>query len=249
MGDVDDWVQRALANDAMVAELLVSLRLGQQQEKIERSLALAPLKWKVRQPRSKPVIQTNKQSSVPRASPTTPLSWSGATANSASGAADGFEESSGPHPKLAEASGSKVSLTSGITAKKRSRKRKSLAELQEEEALLLKERKKLTMELAAVRINLESQRATNERLKIMKLDFESQRALERVTVATPAEAVHCQTQEKVPSCDSISSLLQVDAGAGRFEAAQLPALNLSSKADRDDKFVLPDLNLPMEEGN
>ncbi|KAL2464878.1 Ribosomal L18 c domain-containing protein [Abeliophyllum distichum] len=47
----------------------------------------------------------------------------------------------------------------------------TLAELREEENLLLKERRELTMEVAALRVNLEKQRATSESLKRMKVQL------------------------------------------------------------------------------
>ncbi|KAL2525476.1 Non-specific serine/threonine protein kinase [Abeliophyllum distichum] len=47
----------------------------------------------------------------------------------------------------------------------------TLAELREEENLLLKERRELKMEVAALRVNLEKQRATSESLKRMKFHY------------------------------------------------------------------------------
>ncbi|KAK4375472.1 hypothetical protein RND71_006149 [Anisodus tanguticus] len=58
------------------------------------------------------------------------------------------------------------------TTSKRSRRKKTLADLKEEEILLIKERKHLKSELALLRTNLENQRDTNQNLKKMKLDLQ-----------------------------------------------------------------------------
>ncbi|KDO41827.1 hypothetical protein CISIN_1g0302882mg, partial [Citrus sinensis] len=61
-----------------------------------------------------------------------------------------------------------VVATGETTAAKRSRKKKTLAELKEEEGLLLKERRNLKNKLATLRLSFEQQRAENESLKRMK---------------------------------------------------------------------------------
>ncbi|CAK9169744.1 unnamed protein product [Ilex paraguariensis] len=202
-----EWVKAAMTDDSMVVELLVTLNQATPPPK-----TALPLEWTVRQPRSK----TMTVKSTTRASPTTPLSWSGATsfsggAGSGSGSGSGgaidggLEESSRPLPKRSVGSDttrSKVRVcalfllfffsgivsfidivitspvagditgTSERTTSKRSRKKKTLAELKEEEVLQLKEKRRLTRELACICSTLEKQRATNESLKRMKYDVQ-----------------------------------------------------------------------------
>ncbi|XP_010419388.1 PREDICTED: uncharacterized protein LOC104705098, partial [Camelina sativa] len=106
---------------------------------------------------------------------------SGATSLSGGGGTvEGLEESSAA-VKPSEAVRSKISQTSAITTIatttlfKRSRKKKTLAELKEEEIMLLKESNGLKNELASMRDLVEQQRERNKALKKMKA--ESQPAL------------------------------------------------------------------------
>jgi len=91
----DDWVNLAVADDSLVVNLLLRLR---------RTPPLPPpppslhLHWTVRQRRSRSARRhaaaaSHKKQDSTRASPTTPLSWSGATSASG-GNLDGYEESS-----------------------------------------------------------------------------------------------------------------------------------------------------------
>ena len=92
----EDWVKSAMADDSMVVELLIHLNDAPPPKRVSPSPPAPPLAWTVRQPRSKQTFYGKKQTE--RASPTTPLSWSGATSPSGGGAAvaDCFEESSRP---------------------------------------------------------------------------------------------------------------------------------------------------------
>ncbi|CAL0321982.1 unnamed protein product [Lupinus luteus] len=155
----DDWVKLAMADDSKVVDLLLNLHHPRPPP------PLLHLHWTLRQRRSK---------SVPRnkADPTTPLSWSGATSASG-GAVDGDEDSCHPTTKHAQTSRSKIANPNETTTTKKSRRKKTLAELKEEEGLLSKEQRSLKNELASLRVTAEKHRATNERLKRMKLEFES----------------------------------------------------------------------------
>lgn len=103
----EEWVKAAIMDDSLVAELLLGLNQGNPSPSPFPSKSKktgSPLEWTVRQRRSKPV-SVNAKKSAPRASPTTPLSWSGATSVScgggggSGGAVDGgCEESSGSPP-------------------------------------------------------------------------------------------------------------------------------------------------------
>ncbi|KAJ0785294.1 hypothetical protein HanOQP8_Chr02g0041491 [Helianthus annuus] len=76
----DNWVNSALTDTDLVVHLLVNLR---------SSPPSPPKTWTIRQPRSKPPPPPTK-SQPTRASPTTPLSYSGATTSVSAG----LEESS-----------------------------------------------------------------------------------------------------------------------------------------------------------
>lgn len=99
-GAEDEWVRVAMEDDIMVAELLVRMR-GAAPPPLKRPSL--PLEWSVRQRRSKPVFANTNQKKKPqsqRASPTTPLSWSGGTSvsgGSGGAGAGGSEESSRLH--------------------------------------------------------------------------------------------------------------------------------------------------------
>ncbi|VVA95877.1 unnamed protein product [Arabis nemorensis] len=85
----ENWIRVAMSDDSLVADALLRLRHAEPPPPPNKSdMSPLKLKWSVRQRRSKKGDQT-------RASPTTPLSWSGAT--SLSGGAttvEGLEESS-----------------------------------------------------------------------------------------------------------------------------------------------------------
>ncbi|XP_076898393.1 uncharacterized protein LOC143551938 [Bidens hawaiensis] len=72
MTQEDHWLTAAMADDDVVAELLLKLRLP----------TLPPQKWTLHQRRSRtqqPLAPTSNKSDTPRASPTTPLPWIGNT--------------------------------------------------------------------------------------------------------------------------------------------------------------------------
>lgn len=97
-----------MIDDLMVVELLVRLNQSQHPPP-PPSGEIKQLKWSVRQRRSRPA--TVKPAT--RASPTTPLSWSGG-ATSLSGGSGGRDESSHSPPKLFHHERSKVCSTKYI---------------------------------------------------------------------------------------------------------------------------------------
>lgn len=111
--DEDEWVENAMTNDSLVAHLLLRLKLPRRPPRVPDRPPLN-IDWMVRQRRSKSVPtqeeDCNNKTATERASPTTPLSWSGATCASG-GAPDGFEESSRP-AKTTNGSRSKVCCSS-----------------------------------------------------------------------------------------------------------------------------------------
>ncbi|GER48473.1 adaptive-response sensory-kinase SasA [Striga asiatica] len=175
---------------------------------------------------------------IHRGSPTTPLSWSGATSFS------GRSEDSGRQPtppKLSGTSRSKILVDSEKTNSKRSRKKKTLAELKNEEKLLLNERRDLKREMAILRLCMETQRATNENLKRIKVEL--QPCLDK------------QLESTFASEESTSGQLQMEATAHQVPAvvaSDIAQESLTSsaaclEAKMDAKFVLPDLNVPFDE--
>ncbi|KAJ4874356.1 Uncharacterized protein Rs2_39374 [Raphanus sativus] len=171
----ENWTRLAMSDDSLVADALLQLRHSRPPP------SPIKLKWSVRQRRS------SKKGDQTRASPTSPLTWSGAATSFSGGATtmDGLEESS-VVVKPSETFRSKVFQTSAITRTtlfKRSRKKKTLAELKDEEVMLLKESKGLKNELASMRDLVEQQRVRNNSLKKMKAESQSalscKRALEQ----------------------------------------------------------------------
>ncbi|KAK7410237.1 hypothetical protein VNO78_00864 [Psophocarpus tetragonolobus] len=171
----DDWVRAAMTNDDVVVQLLLHMK----HTVSPKSQLLLPPSWGHKQSRSRSRLAASASLSVSRCdhalstrySPTTPLSWSADTSPSAT--ADACEQSN----RLHNAARSKATATSGYTGNsastKRCRRKKTFAELKEEESSLLKERIYLKKEIATINANFEAQRAKNESLKRMKLDFGS----------------------------------------------------------------------------
>ncbi|XP_062163492.1 uncharacterized protein LOC133870396 [Alnus glutinosa] len=165
----DEWVRAAMTDDAVVVELLVRLKQSQASSSSSPKSwprALVPLRWGLRQPRSRPrcdAVLRRKEADSTRCSPTTPLSWSGGAPPSPT--TDGFEASSGP------ASRSKGTAANESTATKMSRRKRTFAELKEQENSLLMERLHLKKEIATLRATFKEQSAKNESLKRMKLDL------------------------------------------------------------------------------
>ncbi|ESW22787.1 hypothetical protein PHAVU_005G181100 [Phaseolus vulgaris] len=243
----DDWVNLAVADDSLVVNLL--LRLHHPPPPPLPPLSVH-LHWTVRQRRSRSVRRhaPHKKPESTRASPTTPLSWSGATSASG-GNLDGYEESSRP-TSLPQTSRSKVSNPSETATTRKSRRKKTLAELKDAEDLLLKERRSLKKELASLRLTVEQHRTTNESLKRVKLDFVSRQNSN--TSATASEvcgkAVNGPSQFATSECHPSSS---VSRNTAIHDVSPVYAANVSPKAqengNQESSFVLPDLNLPVDE--
>ncbi|KAK7261991.1 hypothetical protein RIF29_28318 [Crotalaria pallida] len=148
----------------------------------------------------------------------------------------------------------KVANPNGTSTAKKLRRKKTLAELKEEENLLLQERRSLTNELASLRATVEKHRATNESLKRMKLDLELRQNFETATTTfdVSGKAVldrpHFMEAQFIPS----SSL------SPKIVTPKVPdndslvcAANASSKpqenGNQEIPFALPDLNLPVDD--
>ncbi|CAL0324175.1 unnamed protein product [Lupinus luteus] len=209
----DDWVNLAMADDSKVVDLLLLLH---------QPPPPAPhlhLHWTVRQHRSR---------SSTRASPNTPLSWSGATSASG-GAVDGCEDSCHP-TKHAQSSRSKIANPSNTTTVKKSRRKKTLAELKEDEKLLLQERKSLK--------NLDLESRHNSKSATTTFDVS-----EKAFLDSKFLEAQCHPSSSVSGKKLTLKVLDDDA--------PVPASNASSKAqeirNQESIFVFPDLNLPVED--
>uniref|UniRef100_A0A6N2MD73 Uncharacterized protein n=1 Tax=Salix viminalis TaxID=40686 RepID=A0A6N2MD73_SALVM len=131
--------------------------------------------------------------------------------------------------------GAKVAVTRETPAIKRSRKKKKLVDLREEEILLLKEKRHLKNKLATFQASLEKERVRNERLKRMKFDLLSQHRPEVFTASVNAEIISIQPRDTKVACDSTYSIVPHNV-----------SFQLQEGEDRKSSFILPDLNLPVE---
>ncbi|XP_011073363.1 uncharacterized protein LOC105158337 [Sesamum indicum] len=250
MGGADEeWVKAAMTDDMMVVELLVRLHHAPRRQPPLKPVAAAlPLEWSVRQRRSKSVsVNNHPKKPAHRASPTTPLSWSGATSfsgGSAGAGGVGSEESSRPVPlKLSNTARSKVNADNDKTTSKRSKKKKTLVELKDEESWLLKERIDLKRRMAALRMNLERQRATNENLKRMKIDLQPH--LNRESTSAAEESTSGQPQQDLTTFVMPPAVSINDGSLQPSTSNAHPDENADAASDA--KFILPDLNIPFDE--
>ncbi|KAH9667281.1 hypothetical protein KPL70_020973 [Citrus sinensis] len=241
MTEEEEWVKTAMSDDSIVVEML--LRLHQAEPRPAPRLAprkkgAAPvlqLEWSVRQRRSRQKVR-RKKGDAARASPTTPLSWSGATSVSGGAADGGFEESSKPSKPIDNAR-SKVVATGETTAAKRSRKKKvrdelhgmawlsydTLAELKEEEGLLLKERRNLK-----------------------NLDVLSQQSMEIVRASGSQEAILNQHYQMKVLCDPSRVILSSHGACNDVKPLPPHGSSEVERGSNGSSFLLPDLNLPVD---
>lgn len=258
----NEWVAAAMADDAVVVELLVRL-------KQRPPMRLPPLEWGVRQPRSRPVFRCGttavasrkeKPDRTARGSPTTPLSWSGGVGvggGGGGGGADsptvtgdgGFEDTSPPVGRSKGVSGGSEA-TIGTTSR-RMKKKKTFAELKAEESLLLKETTNLRKEVESMRVTVEEQRAANQRLKKMKVDLDLQ-PTKQPSASCSAEMERAQTLSQKTRDSHLDSSCSAWPTQASLENFPLPDSTSSKEvqkiADARDKFVLPDLNvMPTED--
>ncbi|KAE8709037.1 Detected protein of unknown function [Hibiscus syriacus] len=245
----DEWINQALTDSTLAAKVLLSLfqplRSGN-----ATSQALQ-LEWRVRQRRSKQSLK--KKAEPTRASPNTPLSWSGGVSVSGSGSGDGYEESSRPPLKPVENSRSKVATTNEITPPKRSRRKKTLAELKEDISSHLKENKSLKNELEKLKLKFENirtenetlsrklkfkkARASNESSKRMKFDYHSHLHLNDATSEVP--------QQREVTCHA-SIAHNKDEPPTPNRCSEGRDMGIASR--NETSFELPDLNLPDDSG-
>ncbi|KAL9266842.1 hypothetical protein AKJ16_DCAP09447 [Drosera capensis] len=247
MSSPDDyWITSAMTDDRLVAELLLRL---QKSDGDASSLCLSsppPMRWGKRKPRSKAAAGTagveasasvsEKDVAVDptRWSPTTPLSWS-----------EGREESRFRFDSTFVVRSKGLGTNEATNAfNKTSRKKKTFAELIEEEVFLLKERSCLKRELATLHVTLNEQRSLNQNLKRIKMNSgaTSNGLVIKSTTTSP-----CLTEAPTPldgSCCAPKHIAQND----RPSPESFPRGGNARDQERD-VFLLPDLNMmPEEEG-
>ncbi|CAJ1955005.1 unnamed protein product [Sphenostylis stenocarpa] len=153
-------------------------------------------------------------------------------------------------PFLQRAILSLVANPSETVTTRKSRRKKTLSELKEEEDLLLKERRSLKKELASLRVTVEKHKTTNESLKRMKLDFVSRQNSSGAAAASEVcgKAVNDPSQFATSECHPSDS---VSRNTVIHDVSPVCAANASPKAqgngNQESTFVLPDLNLPVDE--
>ncbi|KAB2629261.1 hypothetical protein D8674_034056 [Pyrus ussuriensis x Pyrus communis] len=250
----EEWTRAAMTDDVLVVELLLRLKQAQAAGPSCPMLqSLLTLRWGVRMPRSKAASSgsrfdggvlhqrrsgKNGADSTTRCSPTTPLSWSGGT-GSPSATADGFEESSCPRSK----GNATYESTSTTTGTKRARRKKTYAELKEEESSLLKERTYLQKEIATLQTTFKEQIAKNDNFKRIKIDLNlhSTRNLS-ANFDGAGKSISSQPHERIASSSSTACYIPWD-----LPPRPHPQLDSCVEGNailaRDTSFLLPDLNM------
>ncbi|KAL6497099.1 hypothetical protein OROGR_029028 [Orobanche gracilis] len=236
----EEWVKSAMSDDAMVVELLVRLNhapLPPHPPPLLKRSALR-LEWSVRQRRSKSVsAYNNPEKTAHRGSPSTPLSCSGATSFFS---AVSEESSQAMLLQHSDTTRSKVNIDDEKTNSKRSRKKKTLAELRDEENSLLKERRDLKKEMATLRLYLERQRATNGNLKRIRIELQPHSDKKTKPASVPKESISSQLHPEVTASRSIPTVVPPVVQGNDITTPLRPPIS-------DAKFILPDLNMPFVE--
>ncbi|KAH9620617.1 hypothetical protein KSS87_017324 [Heliosperma pusillum] len=226
------WLRAAISDDTIVADIL--LRLKDASYPSPSPSSFLPPSWGLRQPRSKPSssssVQPDKNNTDTRRSPTTPLSWS--------------EDSSSLNfiPPLSDPVRSKVSAASDTptTSSKRPKRKKTFAELKEEESSLLKERIHLTKEMATLRMTLEEQRSINVSLKRIKLDMQTEAGIILEAKPNTEEEHNTRIYE---TCEAASSSVSSQIRKGDASEHLCAAPTQKGRSSQEPIFVLPDLNM------
>lgn len=240
----DEWVTSALTDDAVVVELLLRLKRA---GTVESANLLPLLRWGSRKPRSRLGVGVGgvggllkKETDSARASPMTPLCWSGGSGSGGSSCptADGFEDTSRQSTcSTSTGYGSKaVHATNEITSCKRSKKQKIFLDLKSEVNLQLKERLDLEKNITNVRATYEKRSAKNQSLKRMKLEYTDR--IKNIPVNRS-------------SLDESRKKRRLPFSSSRKLVKNEHSYRTTSETNRSEEkgfFFLPDLNMtPIEE--
>ncbi|CAH8335727.1 unnamed protein product [Eruca vesicaria subsp. sativa] len=231
----DEWVTAALTEDTVVVELLLRLKHA---VTVNRPL----LRWGSRKPRSRLGVgvggSLKKEKDSARASPMTPLCWSGGSGSgsgSGGSSADGFEDTSRQSTcSTSTGYGSKaLHVTNEITSYKRSKKQKVFVDLKYAENLQLKERLYLQKSIANVQATYEKRSAKNQSLKRMKLEYSDR--IKNI----PVNRSNLREKRRLPF--SSSRKLMKNEHSYRTTSE-------TQRSEEKGFFFLPDLNMtPIEE--
>ncbi|XP_010665775.2 uncharacterized protein LOC104883032 isoform X1 [Beta vulgaris subsp. vulgaris] len=250
----DEWLNLAISDDNIVAELLLRLKefpsSSSSHNNNNNTTFNNPLppSWGLRQPRSKPSSLTSssvEKRRETRRSPTTPLSW---TCGGAASPSEGCDESLSSHhqPPPSDRFRSKISASTEnptTTSGKRPRRKKTFAELKEEESSLMKERTYLKKELATLRVTLKQQRSINENLKRMKLDVQVETTIK--CEANSVDERNNTTNNGISEAASSSVTRQDKVEDASEPNSSCPSLK--RETSQDGIFMLPDLNMVPDE--
>ncbi|BBG95560.1 hypothetical protein Prudu_004138 [Prunus dulcis] len=144
------------------------------------------------------------------------------------------------YPKSRETGTATYESTSTTTATKRARRKKTFAELKEEESSLLKEKTFLEKEIATLQATCKQQRAKNENFKRIKLDLNMHPARNlSANFDGAGKAISSQPHERTASSTyGIPSNLPPHPEAQSDSYSEREAVSA-----RDNSFLLPDLNM------
>ncbi|XP_039053893.1 uncharacterized protein LOC120196071 isoform X2 [Hibiscus syriacus] len=229
----DEWVTQALTDSTLAAKVLLSLfqPVSPPSRSGNATFKALQLEWRVRQRRSKQSLK--KKAEPTRASPNTPLSWSGGVSFSGSGSCDGYEESSRPPLKPVDNSRSKVETTNEITPPKRFRRKKEL------EMVKLKfQNVRTENETLNRKLEFEKARASNESSKRMKFDYHSH--------LHPNDAISEVHQQREATCHAS---IACNEDKPPMPNRRSEGWNMGMASRNETSFELPDLNLPVEDGS
>ncbi|XP_024014337.1 uncharacterized protein LOC18022188 isoform X2 [Eutrema salsugineum] len=254
----DEWVTAALTDDEMVVELLLRLKHAGTVVSDDNPAANLPLlQWGFRQRRSRPSRLgvgvggfLKKETDSARASPMTPLCWSGGSGSGGSGSggstcpsaatADGFEHTSRQAScSTSTGSGSKaVHATNEITSSsfRRLKKKKTFLELKDAENFQLNERFHLE-KIANVQATYQERSAKNKSLKRIKLEYSDR--IKNIPISN-SNLDEPRKKRRLPS--SISQKLVRNENSYRSTSE-------TKSSEEKGFFFLPDLNMTPTDEN
>ncbi|KFK32588.1 hypothetical protein AALP_AA6G262900 [Arabis alpina] len=253
----EEWVTAALTDDQMVVELLLRLKHGGTvKSEDNQSANLPPLRWGIRQRRSRPsrlgigIGFMKKETDSDRASPMTPLCWSGGSGSGGSSAAtaDCFEDTSRQSTcSTSTGSGSKAlhganEITSSCS-KRSNKKKKTFLELKDAEKLQLKERFDLEQKIANVQATYEERSAKNKGLKRIKLEYSDR--VKTIPISSKSNLLD-ETRKRRCFASYISQKHNISLVKDVSESYR--ARNETTRYEEKGFFFAPDLNMtPTEE--
>ncbi|KAL1814482.1 uncharacterized protein LOC108221961 [Daucus carota subsp. sativus] len=241
------WLKAAMEDDGtLAAEVLVKLLQAPVAPTPPPPAAVVPMKWTVRQPRTK--SGSNKRARA-RGSPTTPLSWTGGSTSLSGGAApaaagDGSEQSS------RRGAGSKVTAVSEATPSKKSRKKKTTNELKGEEILTAQDNKQIRKTIASIRAKLGKKKSENVLLKKLKANLAAVPSAKPIAGPRAARPVPVYVPVNVPLPMNVPLPVNVVVPVPVPVPEPVTVSLFSSLTEvkgGSDKFVIPDLNLTFVE--